>query len=156
MSTRKMQDGPVTDKSQYLPLFLEEADEVLALLGKGERQLMDGRGGGNDIRPVLQGLHRAAHTLKGSALMLGFEVLGDLASALERVFARVRDGQVPITEQLGAQIRAAVEALSTLKRDIAAGGAGDADTTRAMDGLAPYLAASSPAARRGGPRRAAA
>ncbi|MCB9799679.1 MAG: hybrid sensor histidine kinase/response regulator [Candidatus Omnitrophica bacterium] len=77
------------DKSQFIALFKQEADEYLAILNQGlvklEKTPEDG--------PLLDELLRVAHTLKGSARMLGFVRIRDIAHKMEDLFSLMREGQ---------------------------------------------------------------
>jgi two-component system, chemotaxis family, sensor kinase CheA len=69
--------------------FADEAEERLAEFEQGLLSL--------EARPddaeVLQGLFRTAHTLKGSASLVGFDAVSSLAHALEGVLEPLRSGQ---------------------------------------------------------------
>jgi len=64
---------------QLLPIFLEEAQQLLPLVGS---DLRDWKASPEDAR-VLQSLLRALHTLKGSARMAGAIRLGELTHIME-------------------------------------------------------------------------
>ncbi len=65
--------------SQLLPVFLEEAQQLLPLIGS---DLRDWKANPEDAR-VQQSLQRALHTLKGSARMAGAIRLGELTHIME-------------------------------------------------------------------------
>ncbi|MDH2917802.1 MAG: Hpt domain-containing protein [Sideroxydans sp.] len=65
--------------TQLLPIFLEEADELIPKIGEALRQL---RAQPNDTEP-LHLLNRLLHTAKGSARMAGAMRLGDVAHKME-------------------------------------------------------------------------
>ncbi|MGH8686879.1 MAG: Hpt domain-containing protein [Burkholderiales bacterium] len=64
---------------QLLPIFLEEAQQLLPLIGS---DLRDWKASPDDAR-VLQSLQRVLHTLKGSARMAGAIRLGELTHLME-------------------------------------------------------------------------
>nr|WP_246580525.1 response regulator [Deinococcus aestuarii] len=75
-------------------------------------------------------MFRAAHTIKGSAYMVGFEVLGDFGHGLENLLSAVRDGE----RSLDAPARQALlEAASVVERLLRA-------AEGEPDDLAPVLA----------------
>ena len=79
----------IASDADLLPVFLEEADEVLAGLGSAVACL---RADSGDAQ-ALASLRRGFHTLKGSGRMLGLAHLGEICFALERLFdARVHRG----------------------------------------------------------------
>jgi chemosensory pili system protein ChpA (sensor histidine kinase/response regulator) len=77
---------------QLLPIFLEEAQQLLPLVGS---DLRDWKANPQDQK-VLQSLQRALHTLKGSARMAGAIRLGELTHVMEsRIEAALEAGPVP-------------------------------------------------------------
>ncbi len=62
-----------TDMAQFLDVFLDEGREQLALL---ESSILEMEQGGHTPE-MLQGIFRAAHTLKGSSRAMGFLAIGD-------------------------------------------------------------------------------
>jgi chemosensory pili system protein ChpA (sensor histidine kinase/response regulator) len=77
---------------QLLPIFLEEARELLPLIGSDLREWKTSPG---DPR-IAQSLMRALHTLKGSARMAGAIRLGELTHLMEsRIEAAVQANRVP-------------------------------------------------------------
>jgi chemosensory pili system protein ChpA (sensor histidine kinase/response regulator) len=73
---RKMHDD-IDD--QLLPIFLEEANELLPQIG---RDIRDWKANNSDLN-VVQSLQRGLHTLKGSARMAGAIRLGELTHIME-------------------------------------------------------------------------
>jgi len=51
-------------------------------------------------KDTIQQLFRAAHTLKGSAFTVGFQVIGDLTHHMEDITGAIRDGRMPVTAEL--------------------------------------------------------
>ncbi|WP_193388395.1 Hpt domain-containing protein, partial [Anaeromyxobacter sp. PSR-1] len=81
------------DRSQKaLAEFVSEAQETIDALGHGLMRLE--AGGHEDPDPdLLNGVFRAAHTLKGLSSMFGVERLTRLAHALEDLLDEVRLGR---------------------------------------------------------------
>jgi len=80
--------------AQLLPIFLEEAQQLLPLIGS---DLRDWKADPQDQK-VQQSLQRALHTLKGSARMAGAIRLGELTHIMEsRVEAALEAGELPDT-----------------------------------------------------------
>ena len=77
---------------KYLDIFLREAEEQLASLQQGllvlERQQ-------NNI-PLIHELLRSAHTVKGSARMLGLDGISAIAHAMEDCFKEFESGARPV------------------------------------------------------------
>ncbi|KAF0221383.1 MAG: two-component system chemotaxis family sensor kinase [Geobacteraceae bacterium] len=77
------------DKSKYLDIFLKEAEEHLAALQKGLLILER-----NPETPALiHDLLRSAHTLKGSARMLGFDGISAIAHKMEDLLLGMEEGR---------------------------------------------------------------
>jgi len=82
----------MADRSQKLSDFLSEAQETIDSLGRGLMRLDASRG--RDADPdLLNGVFRAAHTLKGLSAMFGVERMTRLAHALEDVLDDLRMGR---------------------------------------------------------------
>src|SRR6185503_21002556 len=77
---------------QLLPIFLEEAQELLPQIGSDIR---DWKANPADMN-VIQSLQRGLHTLKGSARMAGAIRLGELTHIMEsRIEAAIEANQFP-------------------------------------------------------------
>lgn len=95
------------DVSKYLDLYLTEGRDHVSRLRSGLP-----RGAPPDPQQINE-LFRSAHSLKGMAASMGFEVTSKLAHTLETLFDRWRQGQAPTPkEEKGAL--AAVDALDAL------------------------------------------
>ena len=86
--------GPL-DKSSIIEFFLVEAGEHLQNLNKGllalEKDPSD--------TGMIDELFRAAHTLKGSAAMMGFQGVSDVSHTAEDMLGNFRSGTVPIRKE---------------------------------------------------------
>ena len=74
--------------SKYLDIFLKEAEEQLSSLQRGLLALEEMPGN----TPLIHDILRHAHTLKGSARMLGFESISSIAHQMEDFIKEVEDG----------------------------------------------------------------
>ena len=102
--------------AQLLPIFLEEAQQLLPLIGS---DLRDWKASPVD-RKVQQSLQRALHTLKGSARMAGAIRLGELTHIMEsRIEAALEAGEVG--EALFVQLEEKMDRLSLDIERMAAG-----------------------------------
>ncbi|HXY62500.1 MAG TPA: hybrid sensor histidine kinase/response regulator [Nitrospirota bacterium] len=86
--------GPL-DKSGIIEFFLVEAGEHLQNLNKG---LLSLEKNPNDT-DMIDELFRAAHTLKGSAAMMGFQGVSDVAHKAEDMLGQFRSGTMPICKE---------------------------------------------------------
>ncbi len=79
------------DKSGIIEFFLIEAGEHIQNLNKGLLSLeKDPTNSG-----MIDELFRAAHTLKGSAAMMGFQGISDVAHKAEDMLGQFRSGSRP-------------------------------------------------------------
>jgi len=76
--------------------FLTEAEELLVRIEDIALELNPGEAAGETINQ----LFRAFHTLKGSGAMFGFDRVAEFTHHVETVLDKVRDGLVPVSEQL--------------------------------------------------------
>jgi two-component system chemotaxis sensor kinase CheA len=96
--------------AKYLALFLREATEHLTSLQQGLLQLEQQPGNGE----LLHELQRNAHTVKGSARMLGLESIGSIAHRMEDLFKAITEGQTRVTPAVVDLLLAASDMLGVL------------------------------------------
>ena len=106
------------DREMLVQTFLAEAEEVF---GRMERELV-----ALETRPddeeLLNGLFRDAHTLKGSARLVAFDVVSDIAHDLESVLERLRKRTLAVTDVLVTLLLRSVDVLRGALAEAAAGG----------------------------------
>ncbi len=93
-----------------LPVFLQEAQDQLEVLDQGLVQLEKEP----DNTALIQGIFRAAHTLKGSAGTMGFKDIATLTHRMEDVLDAVRNHTVAVTPELMDRLLQALDALHAL------------------------------------------
>jgi chemosensory pili system protein ChpA (sensor histidine kinase/response regulator) len=100
---------PMIDE-EVLSYFAPEADEYLTTIDTLLQRL--------EVNPAdaetIHQLYRVAHTLKGSAYTVGFEVVGDVALPIETCMTAVREETSVIAPQSIAVVRDAVEVMRSL------------------------------------------
>src|SRR6056297_1800006 len=79
-----------------LETFHEEARELLAELERALMQLEDDPADTDSVDSAF----RSLHTIKGSGNMFDLDQLVSFAHTVESVFARVRDGEAPVSPEL--------------------------------------------------------
>ena len=84
------------DDPELLATFRAEVEERLASLQAGLLELE----GAGAPRPVVQRLFRDAHTVKGSARMLGLTGVLSVAHGMEDLLGLLRDGRVAVRRDL--------------------------------------------------------
>ncbi len=115
---------------EELKVFIQEADEQLDLLQNDtirlEKEYADDS--------LVQGIFRAAHTLKGGSALIGHTRMAELTHAMENVLDLVRKGKLTPTSELIDTLLEALDALKVLREEI--------DTRETTDvELEPVLAA---------------
>jgi two-component system, chemotaxis family, sensor kinase CheA len=112
--------GSASDMSEYLGIFLSEAEEQVETLDSGLLRLEKEP----NNQDLLQEIFRAAHSLKGAAAAMGFTCLSKLCHAAENVLDKFRSGEMSPTTAVIDPLLAGVDALKVMKESIR-GGAGD-------------------------------
>jgi two-component system, chemotaxis family, sensor kinase CheA len=106
------------DREALLQTFLAEAEEIF---GRMEQSLVALEAHPGD-EEILHGLFRDAHTMKGSAGLVAFDAVRDLAHELEAVLERVRGRTLAVSDGLVTLLLRSVDVLRRAVTD-AAGGA---------------------------------
>ena len=108
-----MRDGPVSAPGQdaeFRHLFAQEAEQRLSRLG---RQLLELEETGSD-EGLVASIFRDAHTLKGSAAMVGFDEVARVAHAMEDLLEQLRSGARIATPELVDELLVAVDGLAAM------------------------------------------
>ena len=104
------------DRSALVEFFLIEAEDHLQNLTSGLLNLEKAP----QNRETLDELFRSAHTLKGSAAMMGFQVISEVAHRVEDVLGKVRVGELNADRRVVNFIFQALDAIRGLVNDIPA------------------------------------
>lgn len=99
---------------QDIALFLQEAEELLALLNEDIVKLEEEQTNAS----LLQEIFRASHTLKGSSATLGHTRMAEMAHHMENLLDGVRKGTLPVTSKLVDILLSSLDALNTLKQEL--------------------------------------
>ncbi|MEZ4501170.1 MAG: chemotaxis protein CheA [Dehalococcoidia bacterium] len=127
-----------------LKVFIQEVDGLLELLDEDIIRLEQEA----TNEELLQEIFRAAHTLKGSSGMIGYQAMADLTHKMEDLLDRVRKGTLAVTPGLVDALLMSLDGLKELRDDLAAGQETSLD-------VAPIVAALQAAAEGDGPTEAA-
>lgn len=119
-------------------VFLDELDEkiqclnenILALEREGESQ------------ESLQEIFRAAHTIKGSSAVMGYNKMASLTHEMENLFDQMRRGLLPVSGTLVDTLFAALDTLHSLRDEIL-GKDVSVDVSQVVAGLRRHLEACS-------------
>jgi len=96
------------DMSQYLGLFLQEAEEQLEILEQETLKLEE-----DPSMDRLQIIFRAAHTIKGSSRAMGFQNFAELTHEMENVLDQLRNGVIQVTSEIADAL---LQTIDTLKQ----------------------------------------
>ena len=86
------------DRSEFVSYFRDEAEELLQQLDADLLQLEDFVGSGHADGELVNSLFRALHTIKGSAGMLQFTDVQNVAHRLENLCDLLRKERMPLSE----------------------------------------------------------
>ena len=109
--------------AEELKVFLQEADEQLQLLDEDIIRL-EKEASNTDL---LQRIFRAAHTLKGSSSMLGFQKMAELTHVMEDALDKLRSGALSVSAELVDELLACLDALKLLNDNLASGDEDEVD-----------------------------
>ncbi len=96
---------------EELAVFLDETDEQLKILDE-DLVLMEKSG---VEKHVIQEIFRAAHTLKGSSAMLGYEKMSQVAHAMESILDLLRSGKLELTTAMINALFCGLDVLKVLR-----------------------------------------
>ena len=102
---------------EELKVFLQEVDEQLQLLDK-DIILLEKEP--NDV-DLIQEIFRAAHTLKGSSGMLGFQKMAGLTHVMEDTLDRIHSGKLAVTAELIDSLLLSLDALKAMTAGLESG-----------------------------------
>lgn len=104
------------DMSQYLDLFLQEADEQLEILEQETLKLER-----EPSAERLQVIFRAAHTLKGSSRAMGFTSFAQLTHEMENVLDKLRNGTLAVGTEIADALLACQDTLRQMADSVRSG-----------------------------------
>ena len=117
--------------SEDLEVFLQEAEEQIELLDEDivrlERE--------EDTQPLLQEIFRAAHTLKGSAGMIGHHSMTDLAHSMENLLDQLRLGTLQVSTVIVDALLGGLDLLRVMKDELSSGQDSHVDISKAVSVL---------------------
>jgi len=104
------------DMSQYLDLFLQEADEQLEILEQETLKLEK-----DPTQERLSIIFRAAHTLKGSSRAMGFLNFANVTHEMENLLDQLRSGTLALSTEIANALLTCLDSLAEIKAKIADG-----------------------------------
>ena len=116
---------------EELQVFLQDTDEQLQLLDEDIVKL-ENEGDNPDL---LQEIFRAAHTIKGSSAMVGYETMAELTHAMESILDKLRHGELSVTTEIADALLHALDDLRVLRENLTADEETDIDINAAIEQL---------------------
>ncbi len=108
-------------------LYLEEAEEIVARFSTELLQLETGE---VDLKPGLESIYRALHTLKGNSNALGFAAVGQLAHEAESQLQHLKgESRMPTSDEFERLFKYHKTMVDQLK-EVAAGAKAEAEAAR--------------------------
>ena len=104
------------DMSQYLDLFIQEADEQLEILEQETLKLEEDP---SDDR--MQVIFRAAHTLKGSSRAMGFSNFAQLSHEMKNVLDQLRSHTLNLDAEIADGLLTCIDTLGEMAEKIGVG-----------------------------------
>jgi two-component system chemotaxis sensor kinase CheA len=95
---------------ELVKVFLEESEDEIRELENGLMRLEDARSDEDTINRVF----RAAHTIKGSAGLVGFENISNYTHILENILDRIRKKEIDSTKKLISTLLSSVDFLKRM------------------------------------------
>lgn len=118
------------DMSQYLDLFLQEAEEQLQVLEQETLRLEN-----DPTLDRLNSIFRAAHTLKGSSRAMGYSSFAGLTHEMENLLDVLRAGQLTVTTDVASLLLRCIDQLGEMKAGIADHGSDGIDARALIEEL---------------------
>lgn len=109
--------------SEELGVFLDELDEKIDILNDGFL-LLEREG---EVPETIQEIFRAAHTIKGSSGIMGYDQMAALTHEMENIFSLLREGQLKIAPQMVDVFFEALDTLKLLRDEVTDKTAGNSD-----------------------------
>ncbi|MGD8502763.1 MAG: response regulator [Syntrophobacterales bacterium] len=128
-------ESAATDMEPLLPDFIAAARDNVEAINRGLSSLEKDPTNSEIIREV----YRNAHSLKGSALTMGFERMGKLAHYMEDVLRAIQKGQLPVTPKACDALFETNDALSVMLDTLAVSKRMKVDAESSMKRLASLL-----------------
>lgn len=128
------------DMSQYLDLFIQEAEEQLETLEQETLKLEQ-----DPSKERLQVIFRAAHTLKGSSRAMGFQNMAELTHEMENILDQLRNDELSLTTEIANALLGCLDSLAEMVESIGAGNGDKAECAALVQTLQGFSSGSAAA-----------
>ncbi len=115
------------DLSSFYNQFRDETSENIRMLSDGLLALERAAPDTPETREQINSIFRAVHTIKGSARMLGFAAIGQLAHSMEHQLGAVREGRLHLSPAMISLLLQGGDMILTMTSDAVAGRAPSVD-----------------------------
>jgi two-component system chemotaxis sensor kinase CheA len=119
------------DTSEYMPMFLAEAQEHLQELNLAVVALEENP----SHKETVDSIFRSAHSLKGMSATMGFAAIAELTHVMEDVFELLRQRTNGVSQEAITTVLACLDALSDAVRSIETDGRENLDPTSLIERL---------------------
>ncbi|AEG59482.1 chemotaxis protein CheA [Desulforamulus ruminis] len=99
-------------------VFIDELEEKIQVINDG--LLVLEKDDGN--QEIIQEIFRAAHTIKGSSGIMGYQNMASLTHEMENLFDKIRHGEIHVTSAMVNVLFEALDALKALKDEVTGDG----------------------------------
>ncbi len=103
--------GDTYDTSQYISIFLSEAEDQLEKIEQALLELEKE----SDNKEVLNEMFRYFHTLKGSSAAMGFTLMSEVAHKGENILDKIRKGEMEVTSDIVDLMFECLDTLNAMK-----------------------------------------
>ncbi|MFY9329799.1 MAG: chemotaxis protein CheA [Georgfuchsia sp.] len=110
---------------EIVAIFIQEARELLGGMEQGLMRLQHDPGASDSDPELINGIFRAAHTIKGGAGMVDIRVIEQFTHSAENVLDQVRNGKLHLNNELIADLLAAADHIGALFDAVEEGDSGD-------------------------------
>ncbi|MBE3067931.1 MAG: Hpt domain-containing protein, partial [Chloroflexi bacterium] len=128
--------------SEFLETFTAEAEERLQALSEGLLKLEQS----SHDEELLKRMFREAHTLKGSAGMMGLAAINEIAHRIEDIFSSLQKGQLQVESPLMDTLLASLDRIMEMMPDGVSEPTAESDVSDLLDRLGCVLKGETPAA----------
>lgn len=125
------------DMTQYIDLFLQEAEEQIETLEQETLKLEN-----DPSKERLQIIFRAAHTLKGSSRAMGYQQFAQLTHEMENVLDLLRNDQLKVDTEIADAVLACIDTLSQMTDSIRSGSGDAIECSQLVEQLKSFTSAS--------------
>src|SRR5699024_8528090 len=120
------------ETNQYLDVFIDESVEHLETMSDNLLELEKNP----EEKSIIEGIFRAAHTIKGMSATMGYQDLADLTHNLENVFDGIRYDKIKVEPDMMDVLFDTLDQLNAMVEDISSGGDSKRDVSTQIKKLA--------------------